>query len=32
MNTGSIALLFIVPTLVVALAVTLYFVTREAGE
>jgi hypothetical protein len=32
MNVGSIALLFIVPALIIALAVTLYFATKEAGE
>lgn len=32
MNTGSIALLFVVPALIIVLAVTLYFVTREVGE
>ena len=32
MNTGSIALLFIVPAMIIALAVVLYFTTKEAGE
>ena len=32
MNTGSIALLFVVPGLIIALAVVLYFTTKEAGE
>ena len=32
MNTGSIALLFVVPALIIALAVVLFFTTRESGE
>ena len=32
MNTGSIALLFVLPALIIALAVALYFTTKEAGE
>ena len=32
MNTGSIALLFVVPALIIALAVILFLTTKEAGE
>ena len=32
MNAGSVALLFIVPALIIALALALYFATKEAGE
>jgi hypothetical protein len=32
MNAGTIALLFVVPALIIALAVILFLVTREAGE
>ena len=32
MNTGTIMLLFVVPALVIALAVVLFFVTKESGE
>lgn len=32
MNTGSVMLLFVVPALIIALAVVLFFVTKESGE
>jgi len=32
MNAGSIILLFIVPALIIALAVVLFFATKESGE
>lgn len=32
MNTGSIFLLFVLPVMITALAVVLFFVTREADE
>jgi len=32
MNAGSIALLFVVPALIIALAVILFFAAKEAGE
>ena len=32
MNTGSVVLLFVVPALIIALAVVLYYMTKEAGE
>jgi hypothetical protein len=32
MNTGSIILLFVVPTIIIVLAVILYLATKEAGE
>lgn len=32
MNTGFVILLFVVPALIIALAVALYFATKEAGE
>ena len=32
MNPGTIALLFVVPALIIVLAVILYFATKEAGE
>ena len=32
MNTGSIVLLFVLPAFIIALAVILYFTTKEAGE
>jgi hypothetical protein len=32
MNAGSTALLFVVPVLIIALALILYFTTKEADE
>jgi hypothetical protein len=32
MNTASFVLLFVVPVLIIALAVVLFFVTKESGE
>jgi len=32
MNAGTIILLFVVPVLIIGLAVVLFFVTKEPGE
>lgn len=32
MNAGSLVLLFVAPALIIALAVVLFFVTKEPGE